>query len=84
MRPSPSTSLPLGGLASCRPQYLARSASESQVDRRPSRLHPMNRILAARTARLAVIPHAGWTVGRAAGSTGSLATTSAAPAAAKN
>eukprot|EP00969_Alexandrium_andersonii_P131890 5832602-Alexandrium_andersonii.AAC.1 len=44
----------------------------------------MKRIRAARTARFAVNPHAGWAAGRAAGSTGSLATTSAAPAAAKN
>eukprot|EP00969_Alexandrium_andersonii_P259410 11470817-Alexandrium_andersonii.AAC.1 len=44
----------------------------------------MNRTLAARTARFAVKPQAGWTTGSAAGSTGSLATTSAAPAAAKN
>eukprot|EP00969_Alexandrium_andersonii_P167380 7399218-Alexandrium_andersonii.AAC.1 len=44
----------------------------------------MKRIRAAKTARFAVKPQAGWAAGRAAGSTGSLATTSAAPAAAKN
>eukprot|EP00969_Alexandrium_andersonii_P330614 14612218-Alexandrium_andersonii.AAC.1 len=44
----------------------------------------MKRIRAARTARFAVNPHARWTAGRAAGSTGGLATTFAAPAAAKN
>eukprot|EP00969_Alexandrium_andersonii_P297996 13170621-Alexandrium_andersonii.AAC.1 len=66
IRPSPSASLLSGSLASWRPWYLAPSARESPVGGPPSRRRPMKRIRAARTARFAVNPHAGWTADRAA------------------